>query len=52
MKHELSEHFDDSSENHVLQNARADQIRRLLQDIGFLPRNADPEAPGEYNDKA
>lgn len=39
-KHEQSDHFGTSSGNQVLQNAREDQIRRLLQDIWFLPGTA------------
>ncbi len=51
MKHEHQDHFLKSEIDQKLRTARADQIKRLLKDIGFLPRTAEPSTVGNPNEE-
>lgn len=51
MKHEQPEHFQENDTANVLKTAREDQIKRLLQDIGFLPHQPDDAVNGQCHDQ-
>lgn len=50
--HNQSAHFNVSPETHALRNAREDQIRRLLRDIGFASNNTATPSQETVHDTA
>ncbi|WVX50992.1 hypothetical protein ROLI_040930 [Roseobacter fucihabitans] len=50
MKHEQPDHFVENDIRQTLKTAREDQIKRLLQDIGFIPNAKDDETMRKPHD--
>lgn len=50
MKHETTDHFEQSDIRAVLQTARPEQILRLLRDIAATPGGADDMKAGTSHD--
>ncbi|MFK7878441.1 hypothetical protein [Roseobacter sp.] len=51
MKHEQPDHFAETDPQNKVNQPREDQIMRVLQDIGFLPRHLDADIKGGSDDK-
>lgn len=51
MTHKQSKRFNESNATHGLEHVREDQIKRLLQDIGFLPNRGGLQAQDTSHDQ-